>query len=236
VTDCGEMRFELGAYVLGALAPDEAAAVRAHLARCPQCAAERAALAPLPGLLDLAQGLDAAAAPPPTVEEKLLDRVAAEPRAPRKRPRLRLPHRWRRPLALGAAALACAAAGAGAAAVMLVQSEVEPAPIYELSLSGTDDAPRASARAALDSVPGGTEVHLWVRGLSDHEAVYEVRCEGRGSSATAGTFRVNREGRAYAVLTTALRRGEYDRIRIVRHTYRHGVPPREAEVLTGKLF
>ena len=32
---------ELGAYTLGALEPDEAAAVRRHLAVCPECAAER---------------------------------------------------------------------------------------------------------------------------------------------------------------------------------------------------
>jgi anti-sigma factor RsiW len=51
----------LGAYVLGALAPSEQAAVERHLARCRSCAAGHAELAGLPALLDVAAGQ----APPP---------------------------------------------------------------------------------------------------------------------------------------------------------------------------
>ena len=43
------VREALGAYTLGALDPDEAAAVRRHLAECRACAAEHDALVPLPG-------------------------------------------------------------------------------------------------------------------------------------------------------------------------------------------
>ena len=76
-------------------------------------------------------------------------------------------------------------------------------------------------------------MHLWVKGLAgDPEAVYEVRCDGDGKSASAGTFRVDRAGKAYVVLTTAARQGEYDRIRVVRRN-----PPggQRAAVLEGRL-
>ncbi len=45
------------------------------------------------------------------------------------------------------------------------------------------------------------------------EHVYEVQCDAPGWSASAGTFRADAHGRAYVVLTTAARRGEYDAIR-----------------------
>ena len=58
------------------------------------------------------------------------------------------------------------------------------------------------------------------------KAVYEVRCERPGWSAGAGTFRADAQGKAYVVLTTAARIGEYERIRIVRG---------DENVLTGNL-
>ena len=58
---------------------------------------------------------------------------------------------------------------------------------------------------------------MWVDGLPREEgAVYEVLCDAEAWTATAGTFRTDEKGRAYAILTTALRRGEYEAIRIVR--------------------
>ena len=55
------MRSAVGAYALGALDPDEAAAVRRHLEGCEECRAEHDALAPLPSLLSLAEGADTVA-------------------------------------------------------------------------------------------------------------------------------------------------------------------------------
>jgi hypothetical protein len=99
---------------------------------------------------------------------------------------------------------------------------------YALQLKGDDGA---SARAKLSTESGGTQVHLWVRGLPPGaEAVYEVRCERPGWSASAGTFRADAHGRAYVVLTTAARIGEYERIRVVRRTN-----PRDADVLSGEI-
>jgi hypothetical protein len=77
----------------------------------------------------------------------------------------------------------------------------------------------AGGRAVLASADAGITMRLWVRGLPrDPGIVYEVLCEAPGWTASAGTFRVNSQGRAYVVLNTAARRGEYDAIRIVRRT------------------
>ena len=81
IGSCADIRPLLGGYVLGALEPDEAAAVRAHLAECPLCATEHDALAGLPELLDLSSRVEHQAEPlPPGVEERLLDVVAREHR------------------------------------------------------------------------------------------------------------------------------------------------------------
>ncbi len=228
---CEEAREALGGYVLGALDPDERAVVAAHLGACPECAAEHARLAALPALLQHADGLVIPPAPA-AVEERLLDRVARErgtPRTRRWRPALRLPRG--RALAV-ACALAGLLVGAGATALAL-RAGGEDADTtvaqYELRLTG---AGSASGRAELDPERGGTEVHLWVEGLAPGaESVYEVRCERAGWSASAGTFRADARGRAYVVLTTAARVGEYERIRVVR---REGAG-RESPVMSAEI-
>jgi anti-sigma factor RsiW len=209
----------LGAYTLGALDPDEAAAVRRHLTECRACAAEHEALAPLPGLLAAADGADAATAEPlsPAVEERLLDAYARDratrPRA-RRRPRPR--RRW---FAVGTLAAGVAAI---VLAVVVVGGDGDPAPppAYDVAFRATGTS-GASGRATLDSGAEGTTLHLWVDGLPrDEDAVYEVLCDAEAWTATAGTFRTDGTGSAYAILTTALRHGEYEAIRIVRRGHR----------------
>jgi Putative zinc-finger len=230
------VRDELGGYVLGALEPEEREAVDRHLAECPQCAAEHARLAGLPAVLRHADGLEIPA-PPAAVEERLLDRVAGEAGRGRRHGRagmlglLARPRRWRpRP---GRAALVGALAGAvlGAGVTALVAGggdDSQPARQYQLQLTGSAGA---SARAQLEPARGGTEVHMWVKGLPPGaEAVYEVRCERGDWSASAGTFRADARGRAYVVLTTAARIGEYERIRVVRRS-----KPRDADVMSAEI-
>jgi hypothetical protein len=237
MTACEHMRPALGAYVLGALPADEAAEVRRHIEECPECAAEHGALAPLPGLLEMAGGAEAATADPlpAAFEERLLDAFArdrtAAPRRKRRRrlPRLRLP--W---MAAGAGVAALAAAAV--IAVLVLTGGEDPAPRYDLTLQSTEAAPGAQARARLDSVSGGTELHLWVRGMpGDPRAIYEVMCEAPGWKASAGTFRVNVSGRAYVVLNTAARRGEYDAIRVIRRARNAEGEIVARDVLTARL-
>ena len=218
MSDCERMREALGAYILGALDEHEAARVRSHLDRCPPCRAEHDSLGPLPGLLTVATGAEAATAEPlpHAFEERLLDAYARDRKATpaRRRRRLRRVRLQWPAIAVTAAAVAAAAVG-----VVLVTGGEDPPPRYDVAFQNTGAVPGASGHAELESVSGGTALHLFVRNLPrDPRAVYEVVCEAPTWKASAGTFRVNVEGRAYVVLTTAARRGEYDAIRIVRRS------------------
>jgi len=215
VSEEDHVREELGAYVLGALEPDEAEAVRRHLSRCADCVREHARLAGLPALLSLAGPVEPGA-PAPAVEERVLDAVAREGTRPAEG---RDPERsggWRRLAARPALLAAASVAAVAAVALALVLSRDDDARGYPVELrpvAGTT----AAGRAELESAAGGTTLRLWVRDLPpDPGIVYEVRCDAPGWSASAGTFRADTRGRAYVVLTTAARRGEYDAIRVVR--------------------
>src|SRR5215470_11862360 len=59
--DCQEARIALGVYVLGAIDPDERAAVDEHLDTCRECRAELAEFMELPGLLALVPAEEAIA-------------------------------------------------------------------------------------------------------------------------------------------------------------------------------
>ncbi|MFC4912864.1 zf-HC2 domain-containing protein [Actinomadura gamaensis] len=104
MNDCGQVRTALGVYVLGAIDPAERARVDEHLATCPECRDELAALAGLPALLgrvDTGQ-IDEVSAPAPGVLDGLLARAAAERSGPWYR---RLPSVSRAPLAAAAAVI-----------------------------------------------------------------------------------------------------------------------------------
>jgi len=207
---CDHVRTELGAYVLGALEPAEADAVREHLERCSECAREHASLAGLPALLTLAEPIETAPPLAAAVEERVLDAVARERSHPApgrarralRRPRLLIP-------ALGAVA---------AAAVALVLVLGGGHKQYDVALQPVG-ASTAAGHTQLESTKGGTMLHMWVKGLpADPSVVYEVHCDAPDWTASAGTFRADTNGRAVIVLTTAARRGDYDSIRIVRRS------------------
>jgi hypothetical protein len=127
------------------------------------------------------------------------------------------------------------AAALGAGTVLALEDD--PAPrssrSYEIALQPTSAQPGARARIALYRVRGGTGVHLWASGLpAGPGRVYEMLCEKRGWSASAGTFRADASGRVEARLTTAARVGEYERVRVVYRDERGHT----TDVLTGRLF
>jgi Anti-sigma-K factor rskA/Putative zinc-finger len=236
---CAECRTLLGGYVLDALEPDEAEAVRRHLADCPDCAVEHANLAGVPDLLALV-GSDAAGTaerPPPTLEEAVLDRFAREHRADRTRGRTASPARAgeRRPRSRGSdrtrranrlvafrRALPAAAAGALAAAAIAAaliafgplgggSDTSEHGEAYQARLVGSPAAPGARAFAKLETSDAGTRVWLRVNGLPGNpNDLYELWCvRDDGAKISAGTFRVNARGQAAVDLTTAAVPGEY---------------------------
>jgi anti-sigma-K factor RskA len=213
---CHDVRPLLGAYVLGGLEPDEAAAVREHLDRCPECDREHRELAGLPHMLDLIESPEETLQrPSPGLEEAILDRHARERRAVRERERSR-----RRPPILGSwrsRVLAGVAAAAAAAAVAVFalsdgSSPVNPPSAVAATLMPGPGAPRAHGTAWLSAVPAGTSVHMRALGLPRGEAfeLWCIRYDGRWVSA--GTFRVADDGHADVRLTAAVRQGEYGKI------------------------
>jgi len=116
-----------------------------------------------------------------------------------------------------------------------VIDEDEPTRRYEVSFQNVSGPQTARAAANLESDDEGTEIHLWVRGLPAQEAVYEVLCDAEEWTATAGTFRTDARGRGYVVLTTALRKGEYNAIRIVRRGHRKDGRLYKRDILTARL-
>ena len=227
MSSCDDIRPQLGAYVLGGLEPEEAAEVREHLERCPDCAREHAELAMLPAKLDLIEAPEEALQrPAPEIEEAILDRHARERRARRvaaeaSQPRRRPPFGRRGRLA---AVLAGAAATAALVAVLLASggsNPVNPPTAGAAVLNAGPGAPRAHGLAWLRSVPAGTSVRLRALGLPGGEAfeMWCIRYDGRWVSA--GTFRVARDGHADVRLTAAVRRGEYGQILVTPRTARH---------------
>jgi hypothetical protein len=132
-------------------------------------------------------------------------------------------------------------AAAFTVATMLALRDDDPAPpaasrAFVLPLrvaSGAPPGAHISGHVALSRVQGGTGVHLWAKGLpAGPGRVYEMLCEKRGWSASAGTFRANASGFVEARLTTAARVGEYDSLRVVYRDDRGHT----RDVLTGRLF
>jgi Putative zinc-finger len=232
---CEHLRSAVGAYALGALDPDEAADVRRHLETCPECAAESDALAPLPGLLSLAAGAEQAVEKPlsPAFEERLLDAFARDHASSPRRRRIRWRVPRRRWLAVGAVGLAAVAA---AAVGVSLTGDDGPSRTYGLTFQNVSGPANATASASLESGDEGTRVRLRVRGLpQDPDAVYEVLCDAEEWTATAGTFRTDAQGNAYVVVTTALRKSEYNAIRIVRRGHRADGTLYMRDVLTAKV-
>lgn len=227
MTGCAEVRDALGPYVLGALDPEEAADVAAHLAGCEPCAAEHRALAGLPGLLaNVADPERDAAVPPARLEEAVLDRHALDQaRASRPpAPRTRVRRQWRgRRLALGAAAAAALAVGSlGVSGVF--RSGTDEALGYEARLAGTAMAPGAAGRAQLVPAAEGTAVRLRVRRLPPGRS-YELWCvRNDGRWISAGTFRSGTDGAVDVRLTTAARLGTYRFLRVTPTAASAGSP------------
>jgi hypothetical protein len=227
---------DIGAYVLGGLDSDAERRVREHLASCPECAQAHAELAGIPALLDLAvmTGATDDEPLPPAIEERLLDRFARE-RDDRPAPR-----RWRPRIVIGLTGALVGAAVAVAALIFGFNFQHDggrPASQYRLAFERVGSAPaNASASAGLRTSASGTVVRLWVYNLpGGPDDVYEVFCDAPGWSASAGTFRVDAKGDAYVILTTAVKRGQYDRIRVVRREHLASGKIQTSDILGAKL-
>jgi anti-sigma-K factor RskA len=213
MSECPTHGSLLGGYALGSLEPAEMEEMRLHVAGCPHCGPQARALAPLPGLLDQIEPTDVPPPSlPPTVEEAVLDRFARErrPERPTRRRRLPLP----RLAALGAACAAIVVL----ALVVFGEDEESSHAYASAKLAPLVAGSTAGATAWAEDVPAGTRVRLRARGLPA-QSMYELWCvRGDGHWVSGGTFRAAGDGRAEAVLTAAVRPGDYHVMVVTRHT------------------
>ena len=141
-----------GAYVLGALAPEERLAFERHLPTCPACSASVRDLAGLPGLLAQVSS-DVATSPPEPdpVPETLLPALVAEVRRQQHR------RRWVAGLVAAAAVVVI-----GVASLVAVTADdgpaPEPLPVAQPMVPIDQDAVEASV--ALTPVGWGTKLDL----------------------------------------------------------------------------
>ncbi|MDP9884902.1 putative anti-sigma-YlaC factor YlaD [Sinomonas atrocyanea] len=201
-----EQRADLGAYVLGALSPQERQAVEEHLAECAPCRAELAGLETLPALLDAVPAERAAqiahdAVRPPepgTAPRELLARVTRRRRA--------RAAGWAASLAAAAAAFFVAGIALGPTlgavppkAAQPSPSATAPAPATTVTLTSGDGA---HVDLALVTRAWGTELDLTCRGMPSGGAytVWVVSAGGAAQQA-GGWSSTGYSGRA--VLTGA---------------------------------
>ena len=176
------VRHLLGALVLGHLERDELMAVRAHLEGCAACREEAAQLAPVAGLLPLAdpERLGAPAEPPGEMLDEVLTRIQHERRT---RDRAR-----RRSILVRAGAAAAALAIALSVAVVALQSSQPEGPSGEV-VAMNASLPGVLGEAVIHEDPRSTWVELTTSGLSAGET-YAVWLEetGSGDRSPLGTF------------------------------------------------
>jgi hypothetical protein len=224
VTGCRSHVDLVGPYVLNALEPEEMDEMRRHMEHCPRCAAEVRSLADLPAMLDRAEVADGVVAPSPELEDQVLDRFVRERGKA-------FPERRRRRRLLIPAAAAAAVLVALLIAVIPGGPEGAHATADLWSLPAGDGA---EGTADIAEVPAGTRVELRADHLPvDKGTAYELWCVANdGRWINGGSFHARADGSAAAVLTAAVRPGEY---RVVVITRRSSGGERGAEVMRGKL-
>ncbi len=191
--ECGQIRGELGVYVLGAIEPGERHRVGRHLACCPRCRDELAGLAGLPGLLGKiaadealrAWSDDAGDSPrgPP------LDAVIGQVR--------RIRGRRRRLAAVAAGALLAGVAAATGLQVFQAPAGSPPdaaEPRWTGTFSAASPVTGAWAAVRYAAQPWGTELEVQVTGIRAGTRCRLVVTGAPGQDVAAGGWTITAAG------------------------------------------
>jgi hypothetical protein len=175
---CEETTLSLGAYLLGALEPEERRQVREHLSACAACAAEYADLKDLPAVLDRVT-LEDLHAPPVSPSPDLFDRVASAAAAEDRRVR----RRW----LLVAAAVAALLFGGIGTIVWVNQDTTQSVVAGDVHVT---------VRTQADDSGNGTILDVNATGLPPQSNCYLVVIDEDGGRHDAGSWMVDYEGDA----------------------------------------
>jgi hypothetical protein len=193
-----DLQFDLGAYVLGALTPEERDVIDAHLGSCPTCTAEMDEMSRLPVLLDLLPEDEVAAMgtgadrPPADLVERVVAAAVAERRGQRRR-------RW----LVSVAAAAVLIAGSSAAAVA-VSSSGSTHRDQGIALSATNKSTGTWAKIDVAPKQWGASLDLTLTGVPPGEHCKLVAVGRDGTTDVAGSWEVTYAGRATLTGATSL--------------------------------
>lgn len=218
----GHVHTELGAYVLGALEPDERRAVEDHVAHCPTCRDELASLSALPPLLDRL-----------TVEEASSDvaRVSAELAAHGRRAAATEHARLRRYLRRWQAAAVAAVLLAVVAVVGAWEPWEEPPDRLVAQLVPVaDDAGAVEGTIAAYAWEWGSTIEIEVEDLPPRTAYLVWAVAEDGERERAGTWGPTDHGGATVRAASAILRPSLDRVQV---TDPEGTPLFEAQFDTS---
>lgn len=211
-TDHRDVRASLGAWVLGALDGSERREVEAHLATCDECAAEVAALSPLPGLLNRATAEEVEQGTLVPADD-LRDRLVAEVEASEAGLRTRV-----RRLRTVAAGLAVAAAAAVVVAVLALAGVFEDEPTFDRVVAPVaavaSDADDTTGEAAAFAWEWGTTVELDVADLPAREAYVMWAVADDGQRQQAGTWGVTEQRGALVRGACSIQRENLARVEV----------------------
>jgi Putative zinc-finger len=190
---CREWRESLGAYALGQLGEDERLRLAAHLEGCPRCRAELEQLTSLSQPMAVADParFETAPALPPSLAVKVASAIGRE----------RLRRRRRR------AGFSLAFAGAGAAvaaalAIFAFGGSTTAVPERHVTFTSLPKGIQVSAKLLPNAF--GTEIHMYVKGVSSG-TLCRVYLRGRdGSRLSAGSFRYRWGDGSYPILSSGL--------------------------------
>ena len=196
--DHRDWKLSLGAYALRDLPPDERAAIAAHLEGCEECRAELRSLEGVAALLPLADPdrIEAPTVRPPAdlgarIEAQIAAESAREGREKRRR-------RFR--LGVGGAVAAAAVAAVLAFAILPVGGENSPA--QEVKFASVPNG--VSIKATLEPHAFGTEIEMYVSGVSSGTLCRVFLRDAQGRTYSAGSFRYRWGETSSAELSSAL--------------------------------
>jgi anti-sigma factor RsiW len=196
--DHRDWRLSLGAYALGDLPADERASLAAHIEGCAECRAELRELEGVAALLPLADPARIEGPPvrPPAdlgarIEAQIAAERAREGRAKRRR-RLRV--------GFGGAVAVAAVAAVLALVVLPIGGESSPA--QEVKFASVPNG--VTIKATLEPHAFGTEIKMYVDGVSSGTLCRVFLRDAAGHTFSAGSFRYRWEEDAEAELSSAL--------------------------------
>jgi hypothetical protein len=196
--DHRDWRLSLGAYALGDLPAEERAALAAHLEGCEECRAELRSLEGVAALLPLADPArieQPALRPPADLGARIEAQIAAEAA---KEGRTRRRRRFR----LGFGGAVAVAAVAALLAIIVLPIGGENSSAQEVRFASVPNG--VSIKATLEPHAFGTEIQMYVKGVSSGTLCRVFLRDENGRTFSAGSFRYRVGDDSEAELSSAL--------------------------------